>query len=432
MISLTLGNSTSTIKGLTPSQDKALREHLSYTVGGSSAFFSGYGPRKRCLLSKCGEFPTGLLSRIHCFFADNKLVWSRPLEKRFKPHSQPHHLTLDDQPYLWQDEAVEAAVRHSRGIITAPTGTGKSLAMALLVARLNVRTLIIVPSLEIKRQLQAVFDDLGVKNATIRNIDAADLDSLTDFDCLIIDEAHHVAAKTYQKLNKTAWTGIYYRFFFTATPFRNDNEEQLLFESIAGQVIYNLEYQEAVDKGYIVPVEAYYIEVPKQETDAFTYTQVYKELVVEHPRRNNLIAVLLLRLQDVNTPTLCLVREVNHGKLLSELTGIPFVHGLDEESRDYIRQFNAGEITSLIGTTGILGEGVDTKPCEFVVIAGLGKAKSQFMQQVGRSVRRFASKESAKVIIIKDKSHKFTTRHFNIQKAILKEEYGIVCQKLEL
>jgi len=325
------------------------------------------------------------------------------------------------KPYLDQLKAVEAAVKHKRGTISMPTGSGKSHVIRLIIERLNLKTLVVVPSLEIKRQLKHTLK--GLKNVTVENIDSKALRYMTNFDILIIDECHHVAAKTYQKLNKVAWTKIYYRFLFTATPFRNDSEETLLFEAICGEVIYRLSYADAVKAGYIVPVDAFYVESTKKETEAYTYRQVYNELVVNNLSRNLLLSSLMLKLNG--SPTLCLVREVLHGQILSDLTGYPFVSGEDDESRDYIDLFNRGEITTLVGTTGILGEGVDSKPAEYIIIAGLGKAKSQFMQQVGRGVRKHANKESCKVILVKDKSHKFTLRHFNSQASILKEEYGV-------
>lgn len=425
MITLTIDNSYSNISGLSPEQEKELRNALSYVVGGKSAYFSRYGAKRRSLVDKKGNFPTGLLSRLP--------PWSMSIiVNRKQPVSKPQPFLLKGKPYPWQIAAVKAAEFNQCGIISAPTGTGKSHTMALLILILNVKTLVVVPTLEIKKQLEEVFVGIGLVNVTVENIDSKALNSLTGFDCLIIDEAHHVAAKTYQRLNRTAWKGIYYRYFLTATPFRNDNEEQLLFESIAGQVIYRLTYKEAVSKKYIVPIEAYYIDLPKQETDAFTYKQVYNELVVNHEHRNNVIAALLLRLNAARLSTLCLVREVYHGAILCQLTGIPFVSGKDDTSRDYIKPFNSGDIKSLIGTTGILGEGVDTKPCEYVIIAGLGKAKSQFMQQVGRAVRKYPDKESAKIILIRDRSHKFTLRHYNAQVKILKEEYGVKPMKLEI
>jgi superfamily II DNA or RNA helicase len=421
MTILTINNSYSRITNMSPSQEKQLRAALSYSVE-TSYFKVNYGPKKRCLIDKKGNFPTGLINRIP--------FSTQIIDNRRQPISRDCYINLKDSVYEWQRESVNTASFSNRGIISAPTGTGKSLVIKLLAARLNVKTLIVVPSLEIKKQLQETLKDL--QNVTIENIDSKTLQTAKDYDCLIIDEAHHVAAKTYQKLNKTAWVGIYYRFFFTATPFRNNADETMLFEAIAGRLIYKLDYETAIRKGYIAPIEAFYLEIPKQDTDAFTYSQVYSQLVVNNEVRNLTISKMLLNLQQAGISTLCLVKEVAHGRLLADLTGLPFVSGADDESRQYIQQLNSGELKVLIGTTGILGEGVDTKPCEYVIIAGLGKAKSQFMQQIGRAVRRYPGKGSAKIILIQDKSHKFLIRHFNVQRAILKQEYGVTATKLEV
>ncbi len=423
MIQLTIGNSYSRITGLSKAQESELRDLLSYVPGGSSAYFSRFGPRKQSLLNKRGEFPSGLIGRLP--------PWAMVVrdERQKPPILDSERVFLPVLPRKSQKTALDKAIQYHRGIISMVTGSGKSLVIALIAARLNLKTLVIVPSLEIKKQLQASL--AGLNKVRVENIDSSELPKLKDFDCLIIDEAHHVAAKTYRKLNKTAWTGIYYRFFLTATPFRNDPEEMLLFESIAGGLIYELSYKDAVLEKAIVPIEAYYIDVPKQKTEAETYRQVYDRLVVHNLQRNYLIGQLLLKLAP-SFSTLCLVREVAHGKILAELTGIPFVSGADDESRHYIEQFKTGKITGLIGTEGILSEGVDTRPCEYVIVAGLGKAKSNFMQKCGRSVRPYPGKDSGKVIIIRDMSHKYLRKHFNAQKAILLEEYGCILTKLEV
>lgn len=428
MIKLVINNSYSNISGLSASQQKELINLLSYVVGGSSAYFSGYGPRRKSCLSKRGDFPTGLRHRVENWLRTLKTGWMTSNKCRI---AQCSDMNEDfSGAYEWQVMATKAAVRHSRGIISAPTGTGKSRAIAMVAKQIGLKTLVVVPSVEIKKQLSETVKDL--KNVRVENIDNPKLKDLTDFDCLIIDECHHAAAKTYQKLNKTAWTNIYYRFCFTATPFRNDTEETLLFESICGKVIYSIDYATAVAKKYIVPVEAYYLDMPKEPTDAFTWSEVYSELVVHNDIRNSIIATLINKLQNTSISAICLVKEIAHGKRLSVMTGLPFVYGADDESRDYIRQFNNKDIKVLIGTTGILGEGVDSKPAEYIIVAGLGKAKSQFMQAVGRAVRTYPGKESAKIVLIRDSSHKFTLRHFNVQAKILKEEYGIKPVKLEL
>jgi superfamily II DNA or RNA helicase len=178
-------------------------------------------------------------------------------------------------------------------------------------------------------------------------------------------------------------------------------------------------------------MEAYYYEVPKKKTQGVKWAGVYAELVVNNDTRNDLIAALLTQLRLHNVSTLCLVKEIAHGEQLSKLANVHFANGQNEDSQDLITFFNQGKIRQLIGTTGIVGEGVDTKPAEFIIIAGLGKSKNQFMQQVGRGFRKFEGKESCKIIIFLDRSHKWTREHFKAQLKILEEEYGVIAQKLE-
>lgn len=434
MVVITLGNSYSSISGLSVEAFKELRKELSYSTDAQAAYFAGGFARIKYLLDKRGSFPSGLLSRVTRFLRSKAIVYQIKDSRLYKPYTRNNGLKPHITPYVAQDTALTNALKYGSGCISMPTGSGKSLVIALIASTLNLKTLVVCPTLEIKSQLiegfKAVLKDAS--NITVENIDSRRLKTLKGYDCLIIDEAHHSAAKTYHTLNKTAWKDIYWRFCLTATPFRNQTEETLLFEAIAGKVIYKLSYREAVEQKFIVPIESYYIEVPKQDTDAYSWQQVYKELVVNNDSRNTLIAGLVESLKAAEASTLCLVKEIAHGKLLSEMTGIPFANGQDEDTKAYIKQFNAGKIKSLIGTTGVLGEGIDSKPCEYVIIAGLGKAKSAFMQQVGRSVRVYGEKESGKVILILDRSHKFTLKHFKMQTKILKEEYGSVSIKLEI
>jgi superfamily II DNA or RNA helicase len=429
MIEIEVGNSYSTIRGMTPQFEKELKKELSYTENADSAYFGGFA-RQKSLLGKQGIFPTGLFHRVKKLSPPYNLTFTAPPPPRFQ-----FSCYLTDEINPWEDQvsAIHAAIAYNRGIISMPTGTGKSLVAAMLCVAFSVKTLIVVPSLEIKKQLT---DDLArylTKSDFIRveNIDSTALPGLTDFDMLIIDEAHHVAAKTYQRLNRKAWKGIYYRFFLTATSFRNQEDEMLLFEAIAGEVIYKLSYQDAISKGYIVPVEAYYIEIDKKETDGYTYREVYNDLVVNNAPAHQKLVNVMTGLHSSGKSALCLIREVKHGQILSDISGLSFIHGSVDDRRD-IRHFNQRIHKVLIGTTGVLGEGVDTKPCEYVVIAGLGKAKSAFMQAVGRAVRRFGDKMSAKVILVRYKGHRFCTRHFKAQCAILQEEYGVKPVKLEV
>lgn len=344
-------------------------------------------------------------------------------------------------PYPDQISAVEAAVRHHRGVIQAVTGFGKSVTMALLIQKLQVKTLIVVPNLELKTQLRSTFMSYfgNLDNITIENIDSKNLEKFSDYDCLIIDEAHHVAAKTYRKLNSKVWTKIYYRYFFTATPFRSRKEDTILFESVAGQIIYRVGYKTAVQKGYIAPAEPYYYDLKKVKPKGKIkkYGDMYSELIVNKEDRNNLIADLVSSLYHSNISTLVLVKQIEHGKIIQDLLNkkgldIPFANGQDENSRIKILEFSLKEIPVLIASS-IVGEGVDTKPCEYVILAGgTGKSSIQLLQNCGRALRKYPGKDSGKIIAFREASHKWFVDHFRFFYKTIAEEYDVLPEKLEV
>lgn len=438
---LKIDNSTCLIEGYTQAQFKELRELLSYSDDPKAKFYAGHKfSAKKFLITKRGEFPTGLLYLVKDWLKANKLQ-AEVKDVRIVPNKvkTPFVLNLGHTPYPEQEKAAYVCEAKTRGIVCAPTGTGKSVIAAMIINKLQVKTLLVVPSLELKRQLTEglkeafgpkVVGGLG-KPIAVENVDALDPTEVISYDCVIIDEFHHSGAKTYRKLNNKAWSKVYYKIGLTATPFRSQDHERLLLESVLSEVIYRIDYQTAVAKGYIVPMEAYYYELPKKASEAYTWAQVYKELVVENKERNELLRDILFSLSESNASTLCLVKEIAHGNTLSKLTGLPFANGQDEHGKEHIKLFNKSQGLQLIGTTGVLGEGVDTKPAEFIIIAGLGKSKPAFMQACGRGFRRFNNKQSCKIILICDRSHKFTLRHFKEQVKILKEEYGVIPVKLE-
>ncbi len=432
MIKLTVGNSFSRIVGLSPPQEAVLRKALSFKIQDPRGY--NFHHTTRYLIDKRGNFPTGLLSfAISSLgdveiaeFTDNRIIPART--------TKLFNLTLPFEPYKEQREAAMAAVTAHQGTVVMPTASGKSVTMALLLQALQVKTLIVVPNVTLKRQLRASFLEYfgSLDNITIENIDSPNLKKAEHYDCLIIDEAHHVAARTYRDLNKKAWGGIYYRFFFTATPFRGQEEEQILMESITGEVAYTLTYKAAIEAKMITPIEAYYIELPKVKVKGQTWAAVYKELVTDREDRNHILREWAKSLHLKRASALILVKEIAHGNRLTLDGAFAFANGKDENTETYINQFSSGERKVLIATTGVAGEGTDTRACEYVFIAGLGKSKPQFMQQVGRALRRFPGKDSAKVILLLDPSHRWTKSHFKEQCKILREEFGVEPVRLEL
>lgn len=89
MIKLTIDNSTSQITGLSLQQERELRDLLSYNTDPSQAYFAGGRfPRKRTLLGKRGDFPTGLLKYVYEYLVGHKLG-CKLLDTRITPNSTP-------------------------------------------------------------------------------------------------------------------------------------------------------------------------------------------------------------------------------------------------------------------------------------------------------------------------------------------------------
>lgn len=423
-------NSVSRVTGITPQQFRELAKILSYRVSPSEAYYSKAKSPIRCLLGKRGDFPTGLLYLVEEWGDKVYRGWVIK-DRRIRPDK-----VFEIKPvwaceaYPEQLAAVAAAKEHERGIICAPTGVGKSRIAAELVNAFRVSTLIVVPGLELKHQLtQSFLKWFGpTPLVTIENVDALDpKKELKGIDMVIIDEFHHAGAKTYRQLNKKVWKNVYYKFGLTATPFRSNSHERLLLESVLSKVIYAIPYEDSVAKNRIVPLEAYYYDLPIQDMEGNEshWGSVYSELVVNNKVRNALITQLLCRLQSQGRSTLCLVKEIRHGELLSQATGLPFANGEADDCTHLIESFSSGQLNGLIATTGVAGEGRDTRAAEFVILAAGGKSKNSFMQSVGRAFRTYPGKESAKIVMFRDKSHKYLHKHFNACVRHLRDEYGV-------
>src|SRR5260221_14590735 len=70
-----------------------------------------------------------------------------------EPYALPLALRLAVEPRSYQRAAVDAWLRaDGRGLVVLPTGAGKTIVAFDAIARLGVRTLVVVPTIELLRQ----------------------------------------------------------------------------------------------------------------------------------------------------------------------------------------------------------------------------------------------------------------------------------------
>lgn len=188
------------------------------------------------------------------------------------------------------------------------TGTGKTVTAVTDAKKCGGRTLFLAHTVELVEQAAKTFKELWKTVNVGRYVDsikqpnayvlcgsiqsvALNLDRFKpdDFDYLIIDEAHHASADTYQKV--LAYFKPKFTLGLTATPERADDKNILdIFKNTA----HKLDIQTAVEIGELVPVRCIRIhtniDLTKVRFNSVQYNIRDLESKIFVPERNTLIA----------------------------------------------------------------------------------------------------------------------------------------------
>ena len=164
----------------------------------------------------------------------------------------------------------------NRALLISATGTGKTYASAFAMRELGFRRVLFLVhrgqlARQTKRSYEKVFAasvSMGLVGDGSRDYDAdyvfATVQTLNReehllryekdaFDCIILDEAHHVPAATYQKIMKhftpKLWLGM------TATPDKRDDnaEGRNVYELFHHQIAYEIRLQQAMEEKLLCP-----------------------------------------------------------------------------------------------------------------------------------------------------------------------------------
>ncbi|MBX9704513.1 MAG: DEAD/DEAH box helicase family protein, partial [Silvanigrellaceae bacterium] len=207
---------------------------------------------------------------------------------------QPCLFTLSEkiEPRGYQTEALRSwSEAGSRGIVTLPTGAGKTILAVMAIAHLGRPTLVHVPTLDLMHQWYAVLSHyfkipiglLGggyhqIETITVSTYDSALLHVASKgnkFGLLVFDECHHLPS---QQMQYAAISSLApFRLGLTATLERSDGKEQLLF-SLCGPVCYQISIVELKGKT-LAPYTVKTIEVEMSETHRLEYEEARKTYV---------------------------------------------------------------------------------------------------------------------------------------------------------
>jgi superfamily II DNA or RNA helicase len=352
-------------------------------------------------------------------------------------------LTLQPRPY--QRDALRSwLASNGRGVVVLPTGAGKTVVAFMALEQVPVRTLVVVPTIDLLQQWRAGLvakagvpeDEVGVvgggerrpRAITVMTYDSAAMPrrDLSPYGLLVVDEVHHLPAPTYRAIASKA--AAPWRLGLSATPERNDGGH-LTLDRLVGPEVYRRLPAELARDGHIAnyrekrifvdlsPAERYRYDALMAEFKWYVATrrsqlvrgnffeQLIQRSAVDPAARRVLQAHHQARLIALNAEgkvaqveTLLDRHRDSKAIVFSEYTamvqtlsrrlGLPAItYRTDpDERRQILAQFRGGRYSKLV-TGRVLNEGVDVPDANVAIVVSGSAATREYIQRLGRILR---------------------------------------------
>jgi superfamily II DNA or RNA helicase len=321
---------------------------------------------------------------------------------------------MDLRPY--QLKAVEFLLPRRRAFIVSPAGSGKTVIASYAASQYSHtfdRVLWLANTKEQCAQAFKAIESMKWRDWITWCVKCVAAQPETaGFDLIIIDEAHHLPARTWWTMvaesKSTVWG-------FSATPWspdfsRNDTLKAFFGEdnfytvdraevkaggSITEGVVYvhdldaegqfNLKISEKTfeEVGKRMKKFPY---IPKEEHEKRARWQFTAEAVRENDRRNRKIVEIA---NTSTVPTLILVSSIEHGELFKKhIPGSELVFSRMgvKKRKAAIEGFRSGELRVMIATS-LADEGLDVPRAEICIMAAGGRSAGKVEQRAGRVMR---------------------------------------------
>lgn len=356
----------------------------------------------------------------------------------------PPHIVPRD----YQIESVAKCLRSKRRTLLSPTSSGKSLMIYMITQWYKKKTLIIVPTISLVRQMEGDFREYGFKgkfNLSTDRLDRSDdgdydvcittwqsLDNgktkmpkswYQQFEVVIGDEAHTCKAATLVKILSNL-EKCHYRFGTTGT-LDNSALNTITIEGLFGPQYRVVTTKDLMEQGHVtnLKIKCIVLKYPEEVCKDLKGKTYHEEIdfLVNNAERNKFIKNLALSLKGNK---LLFFRMVDHGRVLHTLitdsgTTSYYIDGsVSGEDRESIRHAVEDEENAIIvASLGTTSTGVSINKLHHMIAASPSKSKIKVLQSIGRMLRKHNTKQEAVLYDIVDdlqyKSHaNFTYKHF--------------------
>ena len=336
----------------------------------------------------------------------------------------------------YQHEAVEkfmAALRETgRGQVVLATGLGKTIVMAEMLAQMyrddvipSGRVLVLAGTRELVNQLQRAFWEQlpkwipthrliggeepaywdGVTFATVQST-ISKLEELPEFGLVLIDEAHHVGADTFQqvvnRMRRSMIGGV------TATPWRGDAFD---IDTVLGQPVVRIGIAEGLRRGFLCEADYRLLAdnidwkvVHSRSLHSYSIRQLNRLLLIA--TRDEEAARHIRETFDTEKRRAAIVfcSSIAHARNFAAMLRLfgfraeAMTSELDPRERDRtMATFRQGRL-DVVTTRDLFNEGVDIPDVDMVVFMRVTHSRRIFVQQLGRGLR--VSPGKRKVVVL--------------------------------
>lgn len=343
-------------------------------------------------------------------------------------------ITLRDYQQLAKEKIFSKWNRVDSILYQMPTGTGKTRLFTSIIRdisiwglrhNINYRILIIAHRSELIEQSSRSLDKYRIKHGVLAGtmkdkrdltqaIQVASIQTITHpanqcmiddlkFDFIIIDEAHHAVANSYQKLWEYCPDAK--KLGVTATPWRMNNSG---FAQIFDAYIPSMSIKDFIQKGWLATYQYYSIPT---SSDLVKSIESIREFDIEGDYKNSALVEVCdtskIRAQLYDSYEKNVVgkkgiiysisREHSEHICLQYRNRGVAIENIDSKTPAKVREkviqaFRNGEI-DIIVNVDIFSEGFDCPDIEFIQLARPTKSLVKYIQQVGRGLRKNGDKK---------------------------------------
>lgn len=383
---------------------------------------STYGMEKYFKLIESGEkdykIPRGFLKNLTDFLDENNIKF-KLTDKRNKFKNIKYESSC--KLYDYQEKAVSELLSEENGILVSPPGSGKTIMGIEAIARQKQTVLILVHKRQIFNQwLERIESFLNIPKREIgqfcankkkigKQVTVAMIQTLSkiedfekeygenNFGLILVDECHHIPAKTFRQV--ITKFNPYYLYGLTATPKRKNNDEKLIFIYLGGilhQVDNNYRAPTSsktnrMKYGLTVNIKDTKIDVPfKVKVDNF---QFLSKILTFDSNRNKMIIRDIKKEIKIGNKCLVLTErkdhvEVLHYYLKGEHEIITLTGDLSErQKKEKLKQIEASNFQVLIATGQLIGEGTDFPNLDCLFLVYPFSFEGKLTQYIGRIQR---------------------------------------------